>query len=275
MSGWARSDRTRYRAASPSPLDDFRYQTHTKAAASTSKRLEKGIHAFEEALSRCDTDNDAYKSTLELYASHVQTQRADIAALRAELERAKKPATEYRNTINVFQSNLTEKESECVELRSRVKKLETRLQSQDKSLDACCSQLSEERQWRRAAMECLQNKLSLAKETAGLVSSIQKKKTTTPVTDTSSKTSKLTRKNLEIKSKETNHNNTRPRSAPSCPRSETNTSEESLLQETELSQTNDSGDYENGALREEKEKGKGREKEWTFDITAVSAVVTR
>lgn len=274
MSGCARSDRTRYKSPSPSPLEDFRYQTHTKAATSTSKRLEKGINALEEALSRCDTDNDAYKSTLELYASHVQTQRADIAALRAELERAKKPATEYRNNINVLQSNLTEKENDCVELRSRVKKLETRLQSQNKSLDASCSQLSEERQWRRAAMECLQNELSLAKETSGLVSSIQRKKIT-PVADTSCKTSRLTRKNLEIKSKETNQNNTRPRSAPSCHRSETNISEESLLQETELSETNDTVDHENATFEVKKERGKGHEKEWTFDITAVSAVVSR
>jgi chromosome segregation ATPase len=273
MSGWARS---KYRSTSPAPLDDLAHKLHVKASTSTSQRLEKGINLLEDALAKCNTD-DAYKSTLELYATHVKTQRADIAALRAELERAKKPAINYRSKIDVLETNLAEKERECIELRSQVEKLETRLQSSEKSIDACCSQLLEERQWRKAAMGCLHDELTLAKETAGLISAVQKKKTT-PTTEMNkhkkpfqpSKLSgslrKLTKKNLEE-----NEIRQRPDSAPPQQCSE-NTSEESLIDETEEMPAS-CGDVD----REQRnnQRHAGHNNEWSLDITAVSAVLSR
>jgi predicted RNase H-like nuclease (RuvC/YqgF family) len=236
MSGWARS---KYRSTSPAPLDDLAHKLHVKASNSTSQRLEKGINLLEDALAKCNTD-DAYKSTLELYATHVKTQRADIAALRAELERTKKPVINNRSKIDVLETNLAEKERECIELRSQVEKLETRLQSSEKSIDACCSQLLEERQWRKAAIGCLHDELTLVKETARLTSAVQQKKTTPTAemnkhkkpfqpSQLSGSSRKLTKKNLE---ENENERKSRPDSAPPQQCSE-NTSEESLIDETE------------------------------------------
>jgi chromosome segregation ATPase len=273
MSGWARRDRSKYRSASPAPFGDLAHEMHAKASTSTSKRLEKGINLLEEALAKCDTD-DTYKSTLELYASHIQTQRADIAALRAELERAKKPVIDYRNQISVLETNLAEKEEECVALRSRVKELEARVKSNEKSIDACCSQLLEEREWRKTAMQCLHDELSLAKDTAGLVSSVQKKKNT-PVDSNKSKNkfSQLTNRNLEKNAAAERKN--RPNSAPPQHLSE-NTSEESLVDETEeLAEDCGHSDGDGDTVLERRPRGKGREKEWSVDITSVSAVLSK
>lgn len=273
MSGWARSDRSRYRSASPAPLDESPHIIHTKASNSTSKRLEKGINLLEKALDKCDTD-DAYKSTLELYASHVQTQKADIAALRAELERVKTPIADYRNKISVIESNLAEKEGECVALRSRVKELETCLRAQEKSIDACCSQLFEERQWRKAAMLCLQDELNLSRETSRLVSTAQKKKKNNSANKGNNKCSRrmissLTQEKLEETAA---GGENRPQSAP--PRQlPVNTSEENLVDEIENDCGSDGGALD--TIVETGERGKGREKEWSLDITAVSAVLSR
>jgi len=276
MSGWARSSRPRYRSASPASIDDSPQNIHIKASKSTSKRLEKGINLLEEALAKCDTD-DAYKSTLELYASHVQTQRADTAAVRAELERVKKSNADFRNRISDIESKLAGKEGECVALRSRLKELETSLRAQRKSTDACCSQLSEERQWRKASMNCLQEELIQAKKTAGLVSTVQKKKNKSAANNSKNKfshriISSLTQKKLE---ETTGEGENRPQSAPTHSLAE-NTSEEDLVDELQESCEGDFGsECAVDTAVETRERGKGRENEWSLDITAVSALLSR
>jgi hypothetical protein len=277
MSGWARSGRSRYRSASPATLDDSPHNIHIKASKSTSKRLERGINLLEEALAKCDTD-DAYKSTLELYASHFQTQKADTAALRTELQRVKKSAADYCNKISVIESDLAGKEGECVALRSRVKELETCLRAQKKSIDACCSQLSEERQWRKASMNCLQEELSLAKETAGLVSIVPKKKNNSAANKSKNKFSQRiisTSTQNKLEEITTDEGRNRPQSAPPHQFTE-NTSEESLVDEIQESCEEDSGsDYAVDTIVEARKRGKGCEKEWSLDITAVSALLSR
>lgn len=186
MNGWARSGAPKGRStkASSTPTgstNEWPRQSRSRPNASTIN-LEKGINRLEEAIARCDTD-DAYKSTLELYAVHIQTQRADISALRAELERAKLDAQKKeqaqssiaRGQLESLRAELDAREEECAaqrlradELSAQVHSLEKILAQKQDVLNACCEQLAEERKWRKASLSCLRSELELAQETSGM-----------------------------------------------------------------------------------------------------------
>ena len=187
MSGWAKSrpPKGACQASSAPTSSDWPKQPRSKPTAATIN-LEEGINRLEEAIARCDTD-DAYKSTLELYAVHIQTQRADISALRSELERAKIESQKReqaqsavaRGQLASLRAEFDAREEECAaqrlrtdELSSQVQGLEQLLQQKQEVLNACCEQLSEERKWRKASLECLRNELGLAQDTANLAPSV-------------------------------------------------------------------------------------------------------